>query len=112
MKPTSVKRDRNLLNAARGQPCQWCGRNDRTIVAAHYNGSAGGKGMGMKASDHLVAWLCAVCHRECDQSPWLTGEQRQLLWRLAFERTCDRLDQMGLVTNEMRADWQDFMERV
>ena len=52
-------------NAAKGQPCVRCLRNDGTVVAAHYQGFRShrlGKGQRIKPHDLFVADLCAKCH--------------------------------------------------
>jgi hypothetical protein len=62
-------RSKKLLSAARGEPCVNCGRNDGTVVAAHYQGlrsSQYGKGKGQKPHDILVADLCHKCHSAFD----------------------------------------------
>lgn len=58
-------RSRKYLDLAEGQPCIRCGRNDGTVVAAHYCGPFQhrlGKGMGTKVADVVSAHLCAACH--------------------------------------------------
>jgi hypothetical protein len=79
-------------------------------VAAHYNGSAGGKGMGIKASDAFVAYVCSRCHTDIDQSPWMDREQRNLIWRIAHDRTRPLIEAAGLATDEVRAEWSRFDE--
>ena len=62
-------RNKAYLALARGKPCICCGAQDGTTVAAHYSGvSSGllGKGMGQKAHDFCVAWLCSKCHEDFD----------------------------------------------
>ena len=49
-------RHKKILAAARDCSCQWCGRTDGTTVAAHYNGSQGGKGMGCCFLQVLGGW--------------------------------------------------------
>jgi len=60
-------RCRKLLDHARGQPCQNCGIEDGTIVAAHANRQKLGKGAGHKAPDVFTAHLCHRCHSWLDQ---------------------------------------------
>jgi uncharacterized Fe-S cluster-containing radical SAM superfamily protein len=59
----------NLRTAARDKPCVRCGRNDGTVVLAHYFGprrhSYGG-GMGHKGHDAVGAHLCGECHSYMD----------------------------------------------
>ena len=53
-----------LLKACREIPCQHCGIEDGTVVAAHSNESRHGKGRGIKASDIYIAALCAKCQEQ------------------------------------------------
>ena len=55
---------------AQGQACVRCGRDDGTIVLAHYSGSwqhRFGKGRGIKGSDVAAAELCYGCHVYFDE---------------------------------------------
>ena len=69
-------RSKKLLENARQIPCQWCGADDGTIVAAHTNWG-GGKGRGIKADDNLIASLCYSCHGELDQGAMMTKGERK-----------------------------------
>ena len=66
MKPIIQKHDhyRNpkLLSLANGAPCMNCGAEDGTVVACHSNDNAHGKGIGIKADDACIAFLCVACH--------------------------------------------------
>ena len=55
-------RNKKILETARGEFCQLCGRYDGTIVAAHSNLLQDGKGVGKKSDDCFIAFLCYVCH--------------------------------------------------
>jgi hypothetical protein len=58
-------RNKKLLQAAQYYPCQFCGADNATTVAAHYQGmwsNKVGKGMGMKPHDAAIAYLCSDCH--------------------------------------------------
>jgi hypothetical protein len=90
-------RDKQLLRAAQGNQCQWCFRHDGTVVAAHANQLRYGKGMGIKAHDWAVAFLCHSCHGELDQGSWMSRDQRRLLWDTAHQRTRNILREMGLL---------------
>lgn len=93
-------RNRALLDLARDQPCTHCGRQDGTIVAAHSNQSRHGKGMGIKAHDCFIAFLCATCHAELDQGSRLSRDERIELWQRAHEKTLLRLfqsDRLGVI---------------
>jgi len=94
---TSIKRNPKLLRAAQGQACQWCGRDDGTTVAAHSNQQKHGKGMGIKALDRYIAFLCRSCHHAIDQGSFLSKEERRLLWDTAHQRTLTILVGMGLL---------------
>lgn len=59
-----------LRKSARGRDCQvripGCPGNPETVVLAHGNGSAAGKGMGMKSPDPIAAFACQYCHDVID----------------------------------------------
>lgn len=83
-----IFRSRALLNACRQIPCQACGKDDGTVVAAHSNM---GKGMGIKSPDSWVASLCYACHSEVDQGHRLSREIRRQIWEEAHVRTLRQL---------------------
>ena len=61
-----------ITDSARGEQCQIripgvCSGNPETVVWCHANGSAAGKGIGMKSHDLLGAYGCANCHDEFDR---------------------------------------------
>lgn len=61
-----------LTESARGVPCQIrmvgiCNHNPETSVLCHANGSAAGKGIGMKSPDILGAIGCSACHDVVDR---------------------------------------------
>lgn len=61
-----------ITRSARGEQCQVriphiCNGNPETVVWAHANGSAAGKGIGMKAPDYLGAYCCSNCHDVVDR---------------------------------------------
>jgi hypothetical protein len=91
----SYVRSPTLLRHAREIPCQHCGANDGTVVAAHTNWGSG-KGRGIKADDNQIASLCFSCHAELDQGKTLTKEQRQMMWQKAHIKTVDKLVKLGL----------------
>ena len=88
-------RSQTLLRNAREIPCQYCGADDGTVVAAHTNWQ-GGKGRGIKADDNLIASLCHHCHMEIDQGKGLTKEERQKIWLYAHKETVRKLQLYGL----------------
>jgi hypothetical protein len=88
-------RSPTLLRNARELPCQHCGKEDGTVVAAHTNWG-GGKGKAVKADDNLIASLCYECHMEMDMGYHLSKEQRQDMWQKAHIKTVDKLVKLGL----------------
>lgn len=66
-------RSEKLRRAVAELPCVCCGRVGMT-QAAHSNQ---GKGMGIKASDALLAALCTECHSAMDQGGILPKEERR-----------------------------------
>ena len=90
-------RNPKLLVACRELPCQLCGSEDGTIVAAHSNQLRDGKGRGLKASDYRIASLCFNCHSEIDQGKDLNRVMRVELWELAHRKTIGELFERGLV---------------
>lgn len=90
-------RNKALLEALRGLPCQLCGIEDGTIVAAHSNQQIHGKGMGVKAHDCYVAALCHRCHSELDQGKMYDKNTKRELWGLAFDRTILKLWERELI---------------
>lgn len=58
----------NWRDLCRDRACIGCGVNDGTIVPAHSNQQAHGKGMGLKAGDWTVIPLCHGCHSWLDNS--------------------------------------------
>jgi hypothetical protein len=93
-------RSLKLLQNAREIPCQYCGSDDGTVVAAHTNWQ-GGKGRGIKADDNLIASLCNQCHMEIDQGKGLTKEERQKIWLYAHKETVRKLQAYGLWPNDV-----------
>lgn len=93
---TTYTRSRALLEACREIPCQHCGIADGTVVAAHSNSLAHGKGRSIKASDQFVASLCRECHHEIDQGRTLTKAERVDMWTAAHLRTVKELNRLGL----------------
>ena len=90
-------RNPKLLEACRQLPCQLCEIEDGTVVAAHSNQLADGKGRGIKASDYRVASLCFNCHMALDQGNKLSKEQRREFWEVAHRRTIGELFERNLI---------------
>ena len=89
-------RNKKLLEAARQIPCQHCGAEDGTVVAAHSNMAQHGKGRGIKASDDKIASLCHACHMELDQGAHLSRMGRETMWVKAHIKTISALTELGL----------------
>ena len=91
-------RNTAVLQEARHHRCQLCGSRDGTTVAAHANSVKLGKGMGHKAPDAYVAYLCHSCHHEVDQGH-APGDVRERMWWVAHKRSIplfwDLLDEEG-----------------
>jgi uncharacterized Fe-S cluster-containing radical SAM superfamily protein len=88
----------NLRTEARDKPCVRCGRNDGTVVLAHYFGPrrhAYGGGMGHKGHDAVGAHLCAECHSHMDTasrdkaSKWLHSEEMLHYCALTWIQRCE-----------------------
>lgn len=61
-----------ITKSARGEYCQIrlpgiCNHDRATTVWCHANGSAAGKGIGMKSEDLLGAYGCSSCHDVYDR---------------------------------------------
>jgi hypothetical protein len=82
-----IYRNKDLLEIVRRSPCQVCGREDGTVVAAHSNQLRDGKGRGLKAHDHRIAAMCFVCHSNLDQGNKLSKEERVEMWEDAHRKT-------------------------
>lgn len=80
-------RNRKLLDVIRQSPCQACGREDGTVVAAHSNQLRDGKGRGIKSHDYRVAALCYACHMELDQGTKMDKNQRVQFFEDAHRAT-------------------------
>jgi hypothetical protein len=91
-------RNKKLLELARELPCQQCGRQDGTVVAAHSNQQRDGKGTGIKAHDFRIASLCFTCHTDIDQGSTLTKDQRREMWEWAHRKTMGELFLRDLIS--------------
>lgn len=90
-------RNKKLLIAVRDCPCQHCGAQDGTVVAAHSNQLKDGKGRGIKAPDYRIAALCFECHSELDQGKNMTKQERVEMWDEAHRRTIGWLFDSGII---------------
>ena len=91
-------RNKKLLEAVRESPCQICGAQDGTVVAAHSNQQRDGKGMGLKAHDYRIAALCFTCHANIDQGKTLNKQQKFDAWDNAHRNTIGWLFERGHLT--------------
>lgn len=90
-------RSPKLLKAAKDQACVLCGRRGST-VSAHCNMTEHGKGIGIKAPDCLIAFLCTTCHSSIDgHSGRLTRDEKREMWYRAFARTVVQWFEQGIV---------------
>ena len=71
----------------RQSPCQNCGIENGTIVAAHSNQLRDGKGKSIKAHDFRIAALCHRCHHKVDACAILSRQEKLDLWEEAHRKT-------------------------
>jgi hypothetical protein len=90
-------RNKKLLEYARRLPCQHCGKEDGTVVAAHSNQLRDGKGRGLKASDYRIASLCYTCHSEIDQGKRLDKSERIQMFEDAHRSTIGEFFERGYI---------------
>lgn len=90
-------RNQKLLETVRECPCQNCGAQDGTVVAAHSNQLRDGKGRGIKAHDYRIAALCFRCHHELDQGNKLNKQERLNMWEDAHRSTMGWLFENDLI---------------
>ena len=90
-------RNKKITQAAEGEECTHCGRQDGTVVFAHLDELFAGKGMRQKADDCAGMFLCSGCHL------WYGGpgpnQDRMSDWSTlrAYYRTIRRLIDMGVL---------------
>jgi hypothetical protein len=92
-----VYRNKKLLEVARLLPCQHCGIEDGTVVAAHSNQLRDGKGRGLKSSDAMISSLCYNCHSKLDQGKNLNKQQRIDMWEEAHRNTMQAMIERELL---------------
>ena len=82
-------RNRKLLALAKDSPKCFCCNvdNDGTVVAAHGNLQALGKGLGHKASDWAIAFMCSGCHSSYDRRSGSPHQVTHEDWALAAVRS-------------------------
>lgn len=88
---------KKLRDMAKHYPCQHCGADHGTTVAAHANGHEYGKGGAIKAHDAFIAFMCHDCHTWLDTGKgrdptgvWDDTEKKEV-WRRAHDKTLLRL---------------------
>lgn len=99
-------RSQKIRNAARGESCTHCGRQDGTVVAAHYQGIGSarlGKGGSQKPGDLFVAFLCDSCHGYFDSYEAGNDPDRAIDFALAVFVTQDRLWRAGIIGDRRKA---------
>ena len=92
-----IYRNKRLLQLAKECPrCMFCRKpNQGDVVAAHSNQLRDGKGMGIKAHDYRIAFLCHACHMDVDQGHELDKAMRLERWEIAHRATVGWLFESG-----------------
>ena len=94
-----------IRESARGEACQIripgvCNFDPATTVWCHANGSAAGKGIGMKSHDLLGAYGCSACHDVIDGRAhpldWSRTTVKLWFWE-GHARSLQMLIEKGLV---------------
>ena len=80
-------RNKKILELVRQSPCQNCGIENGTIVAAHSNQLRDGKGKSIKAHDFRIAALCHRCHHDVDASASMSRAEKLAVWEEAHRKT-------------------------
>lgn len=90
-------RSKAIRDAANGEACACCGRNDQTTIFAHLNEGWAGKGLGQKADDFGM-FLCQRCHSNYDGRNGVAAIPE--MWEIlrACYRTWRRLYELGIIT--------------
>lgn len=85
LKAQPIERTQKLLSAAKNYPCANCNANNGTIVGAHCNELALGRGFAHKTPDYMVAYLCNDCHDAVDgRSQGLSRDEKRAIWNRAY----------------------------
>ena len=98
----TIIRSKAITQAAKGEPCTVCGKNDGTTVFCHLNESWAGKGMGRKASDIAGFMGCRECHDIYDNRIVGPRHSDKAIMR-AMYRTWVRLIEKNIITIKGRA---------
>jgi hypothetical protein len=93
-----------IRESANGMPCQIripgvCNHNPATVVWMHANGSAAGKGIGMKSHDLLGAYGCSSCHDVFDRRVPYAGDRYmvELAFHEGHQRSLVLLIERGII---------------
>lgn len=94
-------RSKAIRDAANGESCTVCGRNDGTTVFCHLNESWAGKGTGQKADD-IGFFGCSFCHDVYDgrikQTAGYHPAQEPKVIMRAMYRTIRRLWELKVIS--------------
>lgn len=95
LQKTPSTHNQAFRDLARGQDCTMnvpgvCNYNPETVVLAHSNSMADGKGKGYKANDHSGVWACYACHTWLDQGK-ASREEKNAAFEAAQLRMIYRL---------------------
>ena len=89
-------RSKAIRDAANGEACTVCEKNDGTTVFCHLDKSWAGKGMGQKADDIAGFFGCHKCHSEYDE-PKSKFMYSDMTYHRAMYRTWLRLIEKGII---------------
>lgn len=95
-------RSKAIRDAANGESCTVCGRNDGTTVFCHLNESWAGKAMKLKADDIAGFFGCNFCHAVYDgrikeTAGYHPAQEPKVIMR-AMYRTIRRLWELGILS--------------
>lgn len=98
LKVDPVRGVARLIAKAKDYPCAHCNAQNGTIVPAHCNELALGRGFAHKTPDYLVAYLCHECHDAVDGRRYgLSLEEKRAMWNRAYVVTVSWWFRDGLV---------------
>ena len=94
-----------ITASAKGQECQIrllgiCNHDNSTVVWAHANGLAAGKGIGKKSPDILGSYACSACHDAIDRRVTPMGifyQDIEIAFHEGHQRSVNILIEKGLV---------------
>jgi hypothetical protein len=101
LKPQPIPHLQKLIRAARLYSCVLCHKDKAYTCAAHCN-DARDKGIGKKAPDFMVAYVCGDpggCHDKIDgRVGGLTKDEKRAMWNEAYRLTVKIWFRDNLVT--------------